>query len=105
MSRPQGVIAPILTPFENDGSIARDLWTSHAKWVLEQGAHYLSPFGTTGEALSVSLGERMQGLEWLGEAGISPSRLMPGTGVIALPETIELTAHAVRLGCAGVMVL
>ena len=105
MSRPQGVIAPILTPFENDGSIARDLWISHAKWVLDQGAHYLSPFGTTGEALSVSRYERLQALEWLVEAGISPSRLMPGTGVTALPETVELTRHAVRLGSAGVMVL
>jgi 4-hydroxy-tetrahydrodipicolinate synthase len=105
MTRPRGVIAPILTPFENDGRIARDLWMSHAKWVLDQGAHYLSPFGTTGEALSVSLGERMQALEWLIDAGISPDRLMPGTGVTALPETVELTGHAVGLGCAGVMVL
>ncbi|WP_192179713.1 dihydrodipicolinate synthase family protein [Mesorhizobium amorphae] len=105
MTRPQGTIAPILTPFEDDGSIARDLWVSHAKWVLDQGAHFLSPFGTTGEALSISLRERMQALEWLVEAGISPGRLMPGTGVTALPETIELSAHAVGLGCVGVMVL
>lgn len=105
MIRPQGTIAPILTPFENDGRIARDLWISHARWVLDQGAHFLSPFGTTGEALSVSLRERMQALEWLVEAGISPGRLMPGTGVTALAETVELTAHAVGLGCAGVMVL
>ncbi|MBZ9760248.1 dihydrodipicolinate synthase family protein [Mesorhizobium sp. CA8] len=105
MTRPQGTIAPILTPFEDDGRIARDLWISHAKWVLDQGAHFLSPFGTTGEALSVSLRERMQALEWLVEAGIAPDRLMPGTGVTALPETVELSAHAVGLGCAAVMVL
>ena len=105
MTRPQGTIAPILTPFEDDGRIARDLWVSHAKWVLDQGAHFLSPFGTTGEALSISLRERMQALEWLVEAGISPTRLMPGTGVTALPETVELSTHAVGLGCAGVMVL
>ncbi|RWH71068.1 dihydrodipicolinate synthase family protein [Mesorhizobium sp.] len=105
MTRPQGTIAPILTPFEDDGRIARDLWISHAKWVLGQGAHFLSPFGTTGEALSVSLRERMQALEWLVEAGIAPDRLMPGTGVTALPETAELSAHAVGLGCAAVMVL
>jgi 4-hydroxy-tetrahydrodipicolinate synthase len=30
---------------------------------------------------------------------------MPGTGVTAQPETVELTAHAVGLGCAAVMVL
>ncbi|MDX8523858.1 dihydrodipicolinate synthase family protein [Mesorhizobium sp. MSK_1335] len=105
MTRPQGTVAPILTPFEDDGRIARDLWISHAKWVLGQGAHFLSPFGTTGEALSVSLRERMQALEWLAEAGIAPNRLMPGTGVTALPETVELSAHAVGLGCAAVMVL
>lgn len=105
MTHPKGTVAPILTPFEQDGSIARDLWISHAQWVLEQGAHFLSPFGTTGEALSLSLRERMQALEWLTEAGISPDRLMPGTGVTALPETVELTAHAVGLGCAAVMVL
>ncbi len=105
MTRPQGTIAPILTPFEDDGRIARDLWISRAKWVLGQGAHFLSPFGTTGEALSVSLRERMQALEWLVEAGIAPDRLMPGTGVTALAETFQLSAHAVGLGCAAVMVL
>ncbi len=105
MKNPCGVIAPILTPFEKDGTIAKDLWVSHAKWVLDQGAHYLSPFGTTGEALSISIRERLQGLEWLLEAGIPAARLMPGTGVTALPETVELTAHAVSRGCAAVMVL
>ena len=105
MNSVQGVIAPILTPFEKDGSVARDLWVSHAKWVLAQGAHYLSPFGTTGEALSLSSRERMQALEWLVDAGIPPAKMMPGTGLTALPETVELSRHAVELGCAGVMVL
>ena len=102
---PKGVICPILTPFNHDGSVADDLWLAHARWVLDQGAHYLSPFGTTGEALSLGLGERRRALEVLVEGGIPASRLMPGTGVTALVETAELTAHAVRLGCAAVMVL
>src|SRR4029079_9468446 len=57
------------------------------------------------EALSLSLSERMQALEWLVEAGISPARMMPGTGVTALPQTVELSKHAVGLSGAGVMVL
>ncbi len=105
MNSIKGVIAPILTPFEADGSIARDLWVAHAKWVLDQGAHYLSPFGTTGEALSLSSDERMEALEWLAEAGISPGRMIPGTGLTALPDAVELTRHAIGLGCAGAMVL
>jgi len=37
--------------------------------VLDQGAHYLSPFGTTGEALSLSPGERLKGWNgWSGQA-------------------------------------
>jgi 4-hydroxy-tetrahydrodipicolinate synthase len=31
--------------------------------------------------------------------------MIPGTGLTALPDTVELTRHAVGLGCAGAMVL
>lgn len=105
MNSLRGIVAPILTPFESDGRVARDLWTSHAKWVLAQGAHYLSPFGTTGEALSLSVKERQEALEWLVEAGIPAARLLPGAGVPSLPETLALSSHAVGLGCGAVMVL
>lgn len=104
-NHPGGVIAPILTPFERDGRIALDLYVEHARWVLDQGAHYLSPFGTTGEALSVPVAERMAALEALVEAGIPADRLMPGTGLCALGDTVALSRHAARLGCAGAMVL
>jgi 4-hydroxy-tetrahydrodipicolinate synthase len=39
------------------------------------------------------------------DAGIDPGRLMPGTGCCALTDTVELTRHAVKLGCAGVLML
>lgn len=103
--RPAGVIAPILTPFERDGRVARDLYVQHAAWILDQGAHLLSPFGTTGEALSVPMPARMAALEALVDGGIPPDRLMPGTGLCSLGDTVELTRHAASLGCAGAMVL
>ena len=31
--------------------------------------------------------------------------MMPGTGCCALPDTVRLTAHAMKLGCAGVLML
>ena len=100
-----GVICPLLTPFNSDGSLAKDLWVSHTKWVLEQGAHYLSPFGTTGEALSLSVSERIAAVDLLLEAGIPAARLMPGTGLTALADTAVLTRHAVQAGCSAAMVL
>ncbi|WP_127901686.1 dihydrodipicolinate synthase family protein [Solirhodobacter olei] len=105
MTRLQGIVCPIATPFNADGSLARDLYAEHAKRMLEQGAHYLSPFGTTGEALSLGVRERREALEGLVADGVPAERLMPGTGVPSLTETRELSAHAVELGCAAVMVL
>src|SRR5438445_5452765 len=44
-------------------------------------------------------------LDVLVAAGIDPSRMMPGTGCCSITETIQLTAHAVKHGCAGVLML
>ena len=100
-----GVISPILTPFHADGTIATRLYVDHAAFSLAAGIHYLSPFGTTGEAVAVGMSERMEMLERLVDAGIPAAHMMPGTGLCALPDTIALTRHAVDLGCAAAMVL
>ena len=100
-----GVISPILTPFHADGTIATRLYTEHAAYSLEAGIHYLSPFGTTGEAVAVGMSERMEMLERLVDAGIPAAQMMPGTGLCALPDTVILTRHAIDLGCAAAMVL
>lgn len=105
MTKLAGIVCPLVTPFNDDGTIARDLYVNHAQAILAEGAHYLSPFGTTGEALSIGMAERMEALEWLVEDGIDADRLMPGTGLTALPDTAALSTHAVELGCAAVMVL
>ena len=50
----EGVIAPNLTPFEDDLSIAKDLYLENVHRLIDDGCAALAPFGTTGEALSVS---------------------------------------------------
>lgn len=102
----QGVITPLLTPYNDDHSIAYDLYLAHADACLSGGAHYLSPFGTTSEALSNTSVERMDALEQLVSSGVARAdQLMPGTGLCALQETLRLCSHAVEIGCAAVMVL
>lgn len=101
-----GVITPILTPYNDDFSIAEDLYLSHASDCLAGGVHYLSPFGTTGEALSNTMAERMHMLELLVDSGTARAdQLMPGTGLCAFEDTLTLCKHAVDLGCAAVMTL
>jgi 4-hydroxy-tetrahydrodipicolinate synthase len=62
-------------------------------------------FGTTSEANSLSLEEKISLLNDLIDAEINPSLLMPGTGCCSLTETVQLTSHAVKLGCKGTLML
>jgi 4-hydroxy-tetrahydrodipicolinate synthase len=102
--RPQGVYAPVLTPFDSQYRPDADRFVRHCRWLLEQDVG-LAVFGTNSEANSLSVGEKRALLDTLLEAGLPPQRMMPGTGACALPDTIELTRHAVQSGCAGVLML
>ena len=100
-----GVLAPVLTPFRRELSPDPQRLVRHCRWLLAHGCAALAPFGTTSEANSLSVEERESLLDALLEEGIPPDRLMPGTGCCALPDTVRLTAQAVRRGCAGVLML
>jgi 4-hydroxy-tetrahydrodipicolinate synthase len=103
--RPAGVLAPVLTPFRRDLSPDPQRLARHCRWLLAHGCAALAPFGTTSEANSLSVDERERLLDALLDDGAPPGRLVPGTGCCALPDTVRLTAQAVRRGCAGVLVL
>ena len=102
---PRGVVAPNLTPFNDDGSIALDLYTEHAHRLLNWGCVGLAPFGTTGEALSVGIDERIDAIDALIGSGIDPVKLVPGTGLTSLADTVRLSKACLERGCAAVMTL
>jgi 4-hydroxy-tetrahydrodipicolinate synthase len=104
-TRLAGVLAPVLTPFGADLAPDPARLVRHCRWLLEHGCAALAPFGTTSEANSLSADEREELLDELVEAGIPAARLMPGTGCCALPDSVRLTAQAVRRGCVGVLML
>lgn len=101
----KGIVCPILTPFNHDLSFNDDLYLQHAQNLLDSGIHILSPFGTTGEALSMSVAERIKAVDCLVDGGIDPSRIMPGAGLCNFPETLRLVRHAIERGCRAVMLL
>ncbi len=101
----QGVIAPVLTPFDDDGNADPMRYAAHAKWLLAEGCTGLAPFGTTGEATSIGFEERHRLLEALVAGGVPASKLLVGAGMCALPDTVALTKHALGLGCEAIMML
>ena len=62
-------------------------------------------FGTTSEANSLSVREKIDLLDQLIAAGLPPARMMPGTGCCSITDSIALTAHAVRHNVAGCLML
>jgi len=102
--RIRGVLAPVVTPFKADLTPDCERFVRHCQWLLSQNCS-LAVFGTNSEANSMAAEERSTLLDALVAAGIDPSRMMPGTGCCSITETVKLTTHAVKHGCAGVLML
>jgi 4-hydroxy-tetrahydrodipicolinate synthase len=102
--RIRGVLAPVATPFGADFSPDKERFIAHCQWLLSQNCG-LAVFGTTSEANSLAVEERSMLLDELVAAGADTSRMIVGTGCCSITETVKLTSHAVKHGCAGVLML
>jgi 4-hydroxy-tetrahydrodipicolinate synthase len=100
-----GVNAAALTPLNPDLSPDIPRMAAHCRWLLANGCHGLGILGTTGEATSFSVAERIAIMEGVVADGVPAARLLPGAGAAALTDSVALTEAAIRLGCPGVLVL
>lgn len=101
----RGVLSASFTAFRTGGTVDLPRTADHAVHLLATGCDAIAPLGTTGEANSLSLRERTAVLEALVERGADPLRMVPGTGVCSVPETVELTRHAHDCGVRTVLLL
>lgn len=102
--RIRGVLAPVLTPFDRDLAPDPKRFVAFCRVLMQLGIG-LAPFGTTSEGNSLSGEEKLVLMDALAHGGIDMGRVMPGTGTCSPTETARLTAHAVKLGCGGVLML
>ena len=100
-----GVNAAVLTPMRADLSVDLDRMAAHCRWLLANGCDGLAILGTTSEANSLGIDERIAVMEGMVERGIPPAKLLPGTGTTAIPDTVALTRRAMALGCPGALLL
>jgi 4-hydroxy-tetrahydrodipicolinate synthase len=103
-NRIKGILSPVVTPFKTDLSPDADRLLRHCRW-LDSNDVGLAIFGTNSEGNSLSVDEKIDLIDHLAENGISPARMMPGTGACALSDSVRLTQRATTLGCAGVLML
>jgi 4-hydroxy-tetrahydrodipicolinate synthase len=106
MSTLKGVIAAAATPLKDDDSIDLDRLIAHCGYLLGAGGcDGINLLGTTGEATSFSVEQRLAAMRAVATSGLPLSCFMVGTGAAALEDAIHLTAEAKALGFAGALLL
>ena len=98
------VIAAAATPFRADFGVDHARMVAHTQWLLANGCDSVVLFGSTGEAASLTAGERRAILERLVHAGVPAGALLVGTGCCAIEDTVALTAATRSAGSAGVLI-
>lgn len=102
--RMEGVLAPVVTPFAEDGAPDADRLIAHCRWLLAQDCG-LAIFGTNSEGNSLSVDEKIDLIDRIVDEGLPPARMMPGTGACALPDAVRLCSHVARVGAGGALIL
>lgn len=105
MYKPYGIIPPIITPFQEDGSVDYEALAKMSVHLVENGVHGLFPFGTTGEFYAVNDEEFVQGLKTVKEAVAdhkdcygNPIQLLAGTSHITTRGVIHLIKLVEEVG-------
>lgn len=101
----KGVIAAIVTPQDGQGAPDAKAFCDLASWLLANGCDGLNVLGTTGEATSFSVRQRMKLMRAVAASGLPMARMMVGTGAAAIEDAIMLTREAAQCGFAAALVL
>lgn len=100
-----GVIVPMLTPFNEQGNLDSNATAQLANFLIEKGVAGLFPAGTTSEGPLLSLGERRQLAEIVVQTTANRIPVIVHSGAITTAETIALTQHAQQIGADAAAII
>ena len=103
--RIRGSISPVITPFNEDGSIDFESFEKLVNWHIESGSHGISVTGTSGEPSSLTIEERVQVMEKAIKVIDGRVPFVPGTGSTNHQEALYLTKKAEELGADAVLII
>jgi 4-hydroxy-tetrahydrodipicolinate synthase len=100
-----GVWAAAITPIDGRLRPAALKAIAYYRELLDAGCDGINLLGTTGEAMSFGVRERLQFMEAIARSGLPVDRIMAGTGAASLDDTVELTQRAFDCGFAAALVM
>jgi 4-hydroxy-tetrahydrodipicolinate synthase len=90
----KAVYSAVLTPFKKDLTIDTKLFISHCEFLLGKNIN-LAPLGTTGEANSISISEKIELIKIIGSSDLPKEKIIIGTGNASFVDAALLTKTAV----------
>ncbi|HZG72037.1 MAG TPA: 2,4-dihydroxyhept-2-ene-1,7-dioic acid aldolase [Chondromyces sp.] len=101
----RGSISPVITPFNEDGSIDFESFEQLINWHIESGSHGISVTGTSGEPSSLAVEERVKVMETAAKVINGRVPFVPGTGSTNHQEALYLTKKAQEIGADAALVI
>ncbi|KAF7664730.1 hypothetical protein LDENG_00167110 [Lucifuga dentata] len=102
-----GLVAATFSPFNPEGEINLSEIGPYIDYLIEkQGVNSIFVNGTTGEGMSLSVGERkMLAEEWCHKAKGRMDQVIVHVGCLSLKDSQELARHAAEVGADGIAVI
>lgn len=91
-------------PFDGALQINASAYLSHCRSLFEAGCDGLMPLGSTGEAHSLTVEERLAVMGALAESDLPCGKMIVGTSALAYPDTVRLVREADGMGFGAVCV-
>lgn len=102
----RGLIVPVFTTFNSDGSLNLDIISQYATYLAKKGIKGILVNGTSGEGTSLSVAERKLITEtWVKAVKETKQHLMIQVGGAPLPDVIELAKHASSMQVDSILCL
>lgn len=98
-----GILVPIVTPFDSNGNVDKAVLTNIVNAFIEKGVAGIVACGTTGEYYTFSAEERELVLSTIAEAAKGKVTLIAGINSLSTEHSIELADQAKQLGYDGLM--
>ena len=100
----KAVYSAVLTPFNKDLTIDKKLFISHCEFLLKNKIN-LAPLGTTGEANSISISEKIDLINTISKSDIPKEKIIIGTGNTSFVDAALLTKTALENKIYSVLLL
>lgn len=105
MTQFRGTYSVMVTAYDDAGNFDPGRMARYTDWQVTEGIHGLIPLGSTGEFLSLNIGERESVARCVVDTVAGRVPVLLGAGAESTEEVIENCRMAEALGADGVMII